>query len=49
MRQFAIAKQRPFFWQEKGNWSGYGPPAFQQEMLEKAKKGISPLEKDPKT
>ncbi len=49
MRQFAVAKQRPFFWRENGNWSGYGPPAFQQEMLEKAKKGINPLESFRKT
>lgn len=39
MRSFASAHGMPFFYQEDGQRVGYGPPAFQQEMLARLARG----------
>ena len=39
MEAFARASGSPFFYEQKGERIGYGPPEFQQEMLAKLQRG----------
>jgi hypothetical protein len=39
MREFASASGAPFFYEQKGERFGFGPPEFQQEMLGKLERG----------
>ncbi len=39
MRKFSEQTGRPFFYQQGGNKYGYGPAEFQQDMLEKVRRG----------
>jgi hypothetical protein len=40
MRHFAQASGSPFYYSKAGERLGYGPAAFQQEMLDKLQRGI---------
>ncbi len=39
MREYAHANRVPFFYESGGERYGFGPPAFQQEMAERAARG----------
>lgn len=39
MQGFSIQTGRPFFYEIMGEKLGFGPPAFQQDMLERAQRG----------
>ena len=39
MREFAARTGAPFFCEQNGEQFGFGPPAFQQEMLAKLERG----------
>ena len=39
MHDFAAKTGTPFFYEQKGERFGFGPPAFQQEMLAKLESG----------
>src|SRR5437016_14284067 len=39
MREFAARTGAPFFYEQRGERFGFGPPAFQQEMLAKLERG----------
>ena len=39
MQAFARSTGAPFYYQQDGERLGYGPPAFQQEMLTKLQRG----------
>ena len=39
MKAFAQRTGAPFYYQRNGERLGYGPPAFQQEMLDKLRRG----------
>lgn len=39
MRAFSLTRRVPFFYEQNGGRFGFGPPAFQQEMQEKAARG----------
>lgn len=38
-RDFSIRTMRPFLYQQNGQWYGFGPQAFQQEVAAKAARG----------
>jgi hypothetical protein len=39
MRAFSVRTGRPFFYEQAGEKLGFGPAAFQQDMLGKAERG----------
>jgi len=39
MREFSSRTGAPFFYEQRGERFGFGPPAFQQEMLRKVENG----------
>jgi hypothetical protein len=39
MREFASRTGAPFFYESRGERFGFGPPAFQQEMLARLERG----------
>jgi SEC-C motif-containing protein len=39
MRAFSVRTGRPFFYEQAGERLGFGPAAFQRDMLEKAERG----------
>lgn len=39
MRKFSEETGRPFFYEQRGEKFGYGPPEFQQDMIEKVRRG----------
>lgn len=39
MRKFSEETGRPFFYEQQGQKIGYGPPEFQQDMMEKLRRG----------
>jgi hypothetical protein len=39
MRAFSVQTGRPFFYEQAGEKLGFGPAAFQQDMLQKAERG----------
>ncbi len=38
-KERSIRERRPFIFQQNENWFGFGPPAFQQEIAARAKRG----------
>ena len=39
MQRFSVQSGRPFFYEIEGEKLGFGPPLFQQDMLERARRG----------
>jgi len=39
MREFSSRTGAPFFYEQRGERFGFGPPEFQQEMLHKVESG----------
>jgi hypothetical protein len=39
MQRFSVQTGRPFFYEMAGEKLGFGPPLFQQDMLERARRG----------
>jgi hypothetical protein len=39
MQRFSVQTGRPFFYEIQGEKLGFGPPLFQQDMLERARRG----------
>jgi len=39
MRAFSVQSGAPFFYEQKGERFGFGPPEFQQEMVAKLEAG----------